>query len=162
MMSSSRTPLPYASVMKPTRSACALSRSKPSRSIPAMPARCARIPRVRMQRGLADTAGAADAAEQRAGLSACHRLPRLESPRRAGLGLLAARQADLRPLPRRIGLAARNAQPQSAGDHADILDLQCHEFGATQRAGEAEQQECAVAPAARTWIAGGQQTAQHR
>ena len=29
-MSSSRTPLPYASVMKPTRSACALIRSKPS------------------------------------------------------------------------------------------------------------------------------------
>src|SRR5271166_5534717 len=50
--------------------------------------------RVRMQRGLADAAGAADAAEQRTGLRAGHRLPRLESPRRAGLGVLAARQTD--------------------------------------------------------------------
>ena len=115
-----------------------------------------------MQRGLADAAGAADAAEQRAGLPAGHRLPRLESPRRAGLGVLAARQADLRPLPRRIGLAARNAQPQPARVHADVVDAQRHQFGAAQRAGEAEQQECAVAPAARTGIAGGQQAAQHR
>src|SRR5208283_5114255 len=116
--------------MKPTRSACALSRSKPSSSSPATPARCARIPRVRMQRGLADAAGAVDAAEQRAGLPACHRLPRLESPRRAGLGVLAARQADLRPLPRRIGLAARNAQPQPAPARADVVDTHRHQFGA--------------------------------
>src|SRR5271157_5073939 len=116
--------------MKPTRSACALSRSKPSSSSPAMRARCARIPRVRMQRGLADTAGAADAAEQRTGLAARHRLPRLESPRRAGLGVLAARQADLRPLPCRIGLAARNAQPQPARARADVFDAQRNELGA--------------------------------
>ena len=69
MMSSSRTPLPYASVMKPTRSACALSRSKPSMVSPAMRDAVRQDPahRIGVQRGVADAAAGADAAEQRAG-----------------------------------------------------------------------------------------------
>ena len=52
-----------------------------------------------------------------------------------------AGQADLGPLPGRVGLAARNPQPEPAGDLGDVLDLERNQLGAAQRAGEAEQQE---------------------
>ena len=74
---------------------------------------------------------------------------------------VAARQADLGPLPRLVGFAAADAQPQPAGDDGDVLDTQRNQFGAAQRAGEAEQQQRAVAPAARALVAGRQQLAQH-
>ena len=68
-----------------------------------------------MQTGRADPPGRADSPEQRAGLALGHRLPGLERGDRAGVGVLAAGQADLRPLPGRIGLAARDADAQPAG-----------------------------------------------
>ena len=75
--------------------------------------------------------------------------------------MFAAGQADLGPLPGRVGLAARNAEPEPAGDLGDVLDLQRHQLGAAQRAGEAKQQQGPVAPAAGGSIAGGDQLAQH-
>ena len=42
--------------------------------------------------------------------------------------MLAARQADFRPLPRLVGLPPRDAQAQAAGDVGDILDLQGNQF----------------------------------
>lgn len=62
--------------------------------------------------------------------------------------MLAARQADLGPLPGLVGFSPGDAQPQTAADAGDILDLQGDEFGAAQRAGEAEQEEQTVASAA--------------
>src|SRR6185312_11957870 len=55
--------------------------------------------RIGMQTGRADPPGRADSPEQRAGLALRHRLPGLERPHRAGVGVLAAGQADLRPCP---------------------------------------------------------------
>ena len=164
MMSSSRTPLSYAAVMKPTRSACALSRANPSTVSPghlhAMRQDAAHG--IGMQRGVADAVAGADFSKQRPGFASGHRLPGLERPHRAGLNMPSARQADLRPLPCLVGLAAADAQAQPAGDDGDVFDLQRHQFGAAQRADEAEQQQRAITPAAGALITGGQQLAQHR
>jgi hypothetical protein len=51
-----------------------------------------------------------------------------------------ARQADLGPLPRLVGLAAANAQPEPVGDDGDVFGAQDNQFRAAQRADEAEQQ----------------------
>ena len=128
-----------------------------------MAARRARIRphRVRVQRGVADPAPGADFSKQRSGFSTCHRLPGLEGADRTGFRVPPARQADLGPLPGLVGLAAADAQPQAAGDDGDVLDMEGNKFGAAQRAGEAEQQQRAVAPAAGALIAGGEQLAQH-
>ena len=72
-----------------------------------------------------------------------------------------ARQADLGALPGLVGLSARDAQPQAAGDDGHILDMQGNQFGAAQRTNEAEQQQRPVAAAAGALVAGGQQLAQH-
>ena len=82
-----------------------------------------------MQRGIADMAGGADFAEQRSGLSLGDRLPGLERPHRAGLDMFAPRQADLGPLPRRVGLAPRDPDAQPAGGEGHVLDLQRHQLG---------------------------------
>jgi hypothetical protein len=58
------------------------------------------------------------------------------------------RQADLRPLPGGICLAAGDPEAQPAGDDRHVLDLQRDQFGAAQRAGKAEQQQRPVAPTA--------------
>jgi hypothetical protein len=89
-------------------------------------------------------------------------LPGLERAHRAGFGVFAARQADLGPLPRLVSFAASDAQPEPAGDDGHILDLERHQFGAAQRAGEAEQQQGAITPAAGTRIAGQKNLPQHR
>ena len=75
---------------------------------------------------------------------------------------LPARQADLGPLPRpgRSCCGRCRSRSPPASDR-DVLDLQRHQLGAAQRAGEAEQQQRPVAPAARRAVAGGQQPAQH-
>ena len=65
------------------------------------------------------------------------------------------------PCPAWSVLLRGDAQPQPAGDLGDVLDLQRHQFGAAQRAGEAEQQQGPVAPAAGGIVAGGDQLAQH-
>ena len=149
--------------MKPTRSACALSRSKPVHRHPghADAMRQDAPHGIGMQRGVADAIAGADFAKQRPGFALGHRLPGLERPHRAGLDMSPARQADLGPLPRLVGFAAANAQPQPAGHHGDVLDAKRNQFGAAQRAGEAEQQQRAVAPAAGALVAGRQNLAQH-
>ena len=81
-----------------------------------------------VQRRVADAAGSADLPEQRPGPPFGHRLPSVEGQHRAGLGVPAARQADLRPLPGLVGLAPADAQPQPAGDHGHVLDLQRHQL----------------------------------
>ena len=117
---------------------------------PGLPMRWARIRRTASgcSARIADVTAGADAAEQRPGSALGDRLPGLERQHRTGLGMLPPRQADLGPLPGLVGLAAADAQPQPAAHRGDILDLERHEFGAAQRAGEAEQQQCPVAPAA--------------
>ena len=59
-------------------------------------------------------------------------------------------------MPRRCAAAGRLA------GGGDILDPERHQLRAAQRADKAEQQQRAVAPAARSLIAGCQQLAQHR
>ena len=51
--------------------------------------------------------------------------------------------------------------PEPARRDGDVLDIQRYQFGAAQRAGKADQQQRAVAPAAGAVVAGGQQPAQH-
>ena len=65
------------------------------------------------------------------------------------------------PLPVLVGFAAAQPQPQPAGDDRDIFHIEGHEFGAAQCAGKPEQQQGAVAPAARAGIARRQQLAEH-
>jgi hypothetical protein len=65
------------------------------------------------------------------------------------------------PLPGLVGLGPDDAQPQAAGDHGHVLDLQRHQLRAAQRPGEAEQQQSTVTPAACAGIAGGDEPAQH-
>ena len=146
--------------MKPTRSACALEPLEPVHRQPrhgdAMRQDSAN--RVGMQRGLADPIAGADFSKQRPGFAFGHRLPGLERPHRAGFHKSPARQADLRPLPRLVGLSPADAQPQPAGDDGDVLDAERDQFGAAQRADEAEQQQRAVAPAAGALIAGEQES----
>ena len=81
-----------------------------------MPTRWARIRRTASgcSAAVADAPAGADAAKQRPGFSFGHRLPGLEGAHRTGLGMAATWQADLGPLPRLVGLAAANAQPQPA------------------------------------------------
>ena len=62
--------------------------------------------------------------------------------------MLAAGQADLRPLPGRIGLARAMRMQSPPGRGGDVLDIQRHQLGAAQRAGEADQQQRAVTPPA--------------
>jgi hypothetical protein len=66
---------------------------------------------VGMQRCIADPPGGADLAEQRPGLPFGDRLPGIERAHRAGLGVPAARQADLRPLPGLPRLMRRRSPP---------------------------------------------------
>ena len=80
---------------------------------------CARIWRTAsgMQRGAADPAARADAAEQRPGLALRDRLPGQERLHRTGLGMLAARQTDLGPLAlpgRSCSRAMRSLSPLAA------------------------------------------------
>ena len=62
----------------------------------------------------------------------------------------------------RIGLAAGDPKPEPARDDAHVLHLQRHQFGAAQRAGQADQQQRAVAPAAGARVAGGNEPPQQR
>ena len=136
--------------MNPTRSACALSGLEAVDGEPghgdAMGEDSAH--RIRVQRGVADAIAGADVTKQWPGFSPGHRLPGLEGAHRTGFRMPPARQTDLGPLPRLVGLAAADAQPQAAGDDGDVLDMEGNQFGAAQRGGEAEQQQCAIAPAA--------------
>ena len=74
--------------------------------------------RIGMQRGTADPTAFADAAEQRARLAPGDRLPSKQCLHRTGVGMLATRQADLGPLPGRIGLAPRDPDPETLGGDA--------------------------------------------
>ena len=60
-------------------------------------------------------------------------------------------------LPRLVRLAAQQAQPQAAGH---VLDLQRYQLGVAERAGEADQQQRAVAPAAGGAVARRKELAQ--
>jgi hypothetical protein len=69
----------------------------------------------------------------------------------------AARQPDLGPLPCRIGLAATGAQTQTVGIDPHVFDLERHQLGAAQCAGEAEQEKRPIMPAAGGTVTSGQQ-----
>ncbi len=69
---------------------------------------------------------------------------------------------DLSPLPGLICLAAADPQSEPVGDNGDVFDAKRSQFGAPQRADEAEQQQRAVTPATSTLIAGGKQLARFR
>ena len=71
-----------------------------------------------------------------------------------------ARDADLGPVPGGIGLAAPDAQAQAGGHRHHVFDPECHQFGASQRRREADEQQGAVAPAACRYVAGGDEPAQ--
>ena len=114
-----------------------------------------------MQRAGADAIAGADAAKQRSGFELGHRLPGLEGAHRTGFREFAAWQADLGPLPCLVGLAAANAQPQPAAHHGDVLDAKESQFGATERVGEAEQQQRPITAAALVLVAGRQQLPEH-
>jgi transposase len=90
-----------------------------------------------------------------------HLLPVFEGALGAGFDMFAARQADLRPLPRFICLATQNANTQSVGSQSHIFDLQRHHFGTAQCPGKADQQQRAIAAAALAAVAGGDDAAQH-
>jgi hypothetical protein len=64
-------------------------------------------------------------------------LPGLERADRTGLHVPPPWRADLGLLPRLVGFAAGDAQPQPVGDHGDIFHLESHQLRAAQRAGEA-------------------------
>ena len=103
---------------------------------------------IRMQRGVANPITGADFPKQRPGFPAGDRLPGLEGAHRAGFHMASARQADLRPLPRLVGFAAADAQPEPISHDGDIFDLKRNQFKAAQCTDEAEQQQRAVPPAA--------------
>jgi len=117
---------------------------------------------VGVQRLRADAVAGADAAEQRPGLLPRDRLSVVDGAHQACLDVPAARQADLSPLPRRIGLAARDPQRNPPATIATSSTRNATNFGAAQRAGETDQQQRAVGLAAGGAIAGGDQLAQHR
>jgi hypothetical protein len=77
-------------------------------------------------------------------------------------GLTLRRASAAGPLPRLVGLAAANAQPQPVGDDGDVFGAQDDQLRPAQRADEAEQQQRAVTPAASRLVAGRPQLAQHR
>ena len=90
-----------------------------------------------------------------------HGLPALERAHRASHDMPPARQADLRPLPRLVGFATADAQPQPVGHDGDVFDIERHQFGATQCTDEAEQQQRPVTPPADALVAGDENLPQH-
>lgn len=114
--------------------------------------------RGRVQRLRLDIAPAVDLAEHRAEAAAARLQPGLERPHRVGLGLVSARDAELGPLPRGVGFAARDRQPEALRGEADMLARDGDQLGPAQRAGIAEQQPGAVAQVGEAaGVAGGDQ-----
>ena len=118
--------------------------------------------RVGVQRGVADPAAGADPAEQRPGLALGHRLPGLERPHRAGLDMLAPRQADLGPLPRLVGLAPRRCAA-AARRRRRATSSTCSATSSERRSAPAKPNSSRARsrrPRA-VRVAGGEQLAQH-
>ena len=98
-----------------------------------------------------------DAAEQGAGGEAGGVEPLLHRPHRAGGGVGAVGHAELAPRPLLVGLAAAQRDDQPGAARLQVGDVEPHELAAPEGAGEAQQQERAVAQAQQ----GGRQRGHH-
>jgi len=108
------------------------------------------------ERGGADGAALADRPKQGAVADRRRGEPDLQSLHGAEVG--AARDGDLLTRGLRVGLGAADHDAQAVGDRGQIGDLQGEQLRATERAGEAEGDERAVAPADQGGGAGGEQS----
>jgi hypothetical protein len=86
--------------------------------------------RIRVEGCVADPVAGADTAEERPGAPLRDLLPGAEGEDGTGFDMAAARQPNLGPLPRLVGLAAHDAELQPAGDLDDILDPERHKLRA--------------------------------
>jgi hypothetical protein len=132
------------------QSACALSRSNPSTVSPAIRTRCARMRRTVSGCSVASPTPSPLLIVRNSGPALRRTLPGRERPHRTRLDIAPARRSPPRARPGRSCRAgcAGAARP----DLGDVLDMDRNKFGAAQCAGEAEQQQRAVAPSTRARI----------
>jgi hypothetical protein len=86
-----------------------------------------------------------DATEHRTRGDARSRQPGLQRTHRAGVRPRAIRNADATPLAFLVGLRALLADDHASAADVQVVDVDGHQLAATERAGEANQQERAIA-----------------
>ncbi len=124
----------WASVINPTRRACALHPVKTidryaghSQAVRQDPA-----DGIPVQGRIENATAGADSPEHLSRAALGHLLPAIEGTLRGSLNMLAARQPDLRPLPCLIGLGTQNADTQTAGYKRHLSRLAEASAGALQ------------------------------